>query len=42
MQVNPGDNFDEYVNGEWKSNNEIPDDQTRWGSFTCLRYDNLD
>lgn len=39
--VHPGDDFDEYINGEWKRNNTIPDDQTRWGSFTILRDDNL-
>lgn len=37
----PGDDFDEYVNGEWKLNTEIPADQSRWGSFLILRDENL-
>ena len=25
-EVNPGDNFFQYVNGSWLNNNKIPDD----------------
>ena len=31
------DDFFKYVNGTWLTNTEIPDDQTRWGSFNELR-----
>lgn len=34
------DDYDEYVNGEWKNSNSIPDDQVRWGSFSILSEDN--
>ena len=37
----PGDDFNQYVNGEWLSKNSIPDDQNRWGSFMILREDNF-
>ncbi len=33
--------YDEYVNGEWKKNNIILSDQTRWGSFNILVDDNM-
>ena len=33
--------YDEYVNGEWKKSTSIPDDQVRWGSFNILREENL-
>lgn len=39
--THPGDDFDDYINGEWRRNTTIPDDQTRWGSFMILRDDNL-
>ncbi|WP_111309006.1 M13 family metallopeptidase [Confluentibacter sediminis] len=35
--INPADDFFKYVNGKWLENTEIPDDQTRWGSFNELR-----
>src|SRR5690554_104400 len=35
--VSPREDFYNYVNGNWMKNNEIPDDQTRWGGFTILR-----
>lgn len=35
--VKPADDFFKYVNGTWLTNTEIPDDQTRWGSFNELR-----
>ncbi|XCF05867.1 M13 family metallopeptidase [Tamlana crocina] len=35
--VSPGNNFFKYVNGQWLKNTQIPDDQTRWGSFYELR-----
>nr|WP_314837832.1 M13-type metalloendopeptidase [uncultured Flavobacterium sp.] len=36
--VNPGDNFDAYVNGTWVKNNKIPADKTSYGAFDIL-YD---
>ncbi|MFV0565828.1 MAG: M13 family metallopeptidase [Flavobacteriaceae bacterium] len=33
----PGNDFFKYVNGKWVENTQIPDDQTRWGSFNELR-----
>jgi putative endopeptidase len=36
--VNPGDNFDEYVNGIWKKTNKIPADKASYGAFDIL-YD---
>lgn len=35
--VSPRVDFYNFVNGNWMKNNEIPDDQTRWGGFTILR-----
>ncbi|MBL7720313.1 MAG: M13 family metallopeptidase [Flavipsychrobacter sp.] len=34
--VSPGENFFLYANGAWLNNNEIPDEQVRWGSFEQL------
>ncbi len=36
--VNPGDNFDAYVNGTWVKKNKIPADKTSYGAFDIL-YD---
>ncbi len=35
--VSPKDDFFRYVNGRWIDSNEIPADQTTWGSFNELR-----
>ncbi|CAL2102288.1 putative endopeptidase [Tenacibaculum sp. 190130A14a] len=35
--VKPTEDFYNYVNGTWDKNTEIPDDRTRWGSFSELR-----
>ncbi|PJB18761.1 MAG: M13 family peptidase [Flavobacteriaceae bacterium CG_4_9_14_3_um_filter_33_16] len=35
--VKPSEDFFKYVNGKWLATTEIPDDQTRWGSFNELR-----
>lgn len=35
--LDPGDNFDAYVNSRWVSANEIPADRTRYGAFDMLR-----
>lgn len=35
--VNPGDDFYNYVNGNWMKIHEIPEDETQWGGFTILR-----
>jgi len=34
--VNPGDNFDAYVNGTWEKKNEIPADKASYGIFEIL------
>lgn len=34
--VQPGDNFYEYVNGNWLKNTEIPSDRSRYGAFSVL------
>ncbi len=35
--VNPGDDFNAYVNGKWIASNEIPADRQRFGAFDMLR-----
>ena len=35
--VDPGDNFNSYVNGKWVAENEIPADRQRYGAFDMLR-----
>ncbi len=35
--VNPGDNFQMYVNGTWIKNTEIPADKSSYGTMTVLR-----
>jgi len=35
--VNPKDDFYNYVNGSWMKNTEIPDDRSSWGGFLVLR-----
>src|SRR5690554_5634871 len=37
MNVSPKDDFYNFVNGTWMKENEIPDDETRWGGFNILR-----
>ncbi len=39
--MSPGENFFWYANGGWLANNEIPESETRWGSFDMLRENNL-
>ena len=34
--VKPGDDFNAFVNGRWLQTIQIPEDQTRYGSFTML------
>lgn len=36
-EVNPKDDFYNYVNGNWVRTNTIPDDESRWGGFGVLR-----
>ena len=35
--VNPKDDFYNYVNGNWMKNTKIPKDMTLWGGFSVLR-----
>ncbi|HAU22610.1 MAG TPA: zinc metalloprotease, partial [Erythrobacter sp.] len=35
--LEPGDDFDAYVNGRWVAENEIPSDRQRYGAFDMLR-----
>lgn len=37
MTVKPGDNFYLFANGNWKKNNPLPEDKSRYGSFDVLR-----
>jgi putative endopeptidase len=41
IAVKPGDDFFQYVNGEWIKRNPIPPEYSRWGAFPKLRDDNL-
>jgi len=41
LSVNPSDDFSEFVNGNWKKNNPIPDKYTKWGTFELLQENNL-
>jgi putative endopeptidase len=34
--VHPGDDFNEFVNGNWIKNNTIPDDKSTYGAFDML------
>ena len=36
QNVDPGDNFDSYVNGKWVRENTIPADRQRFGAFDIL------
>lgn len=36
MSVKPGDDFYQYVNGNWLKKNPLPASETRWGSFNVL------
>jgi putative endopeptidase len=36
-EVNPKNDFYNYVNGSWLKTNTIPDDQASWGGFNVLR-----
>ncbi|WP_431133311.1 M13 family metallopeptidase [Psychroserpens mesophilus] len=38
-EVDPKDDFYNFVNGNWAKNTQIPDDETRWGGFGVLRKD---
>lgn len=38
----PGDDFDQYANGNWKKNNPIPGTESRWGAFSILAKENLE
>jgi predicted metalloendopeptidase len=36
----PCDDFDQFVNGNWKKNNPIPSTESRWGAFGILDKEN--
>lgn len=38
--VNPCDDFDGFVNGNWKKLNPIPSTESRWGAFNVLDKEN--
>lgn len=38
--VSPAQNFYQFAVGNWAKNHPIPDDQTRWGSFSILQEEN--
>lgn len=40
--VNPGDDFFDYATLNWRKNNPIPDDYTRYGAFEVLAETNLE
>lgn len=40
--VNPGQDFYEYVNGNWIRNNEIPADKSGYGTFSILLEENYE
>lgn len=39
--ADPFIDFDEYVNGKWKKDTNIPDDQVDWGTFNILHEANI-
>ncbi|MCB0698227.1 MAG: M13 family metallopeptidase [Chitinophagales bacterium] len=39
--VSPGENFFLYANGGWLKDNEIPESETRWGTFDMLHENNM-
>src|SRR5262249_36104305 len=39
--IKPGDDFFQYVNGQWIKENPIPAEYSRWGAFPKLHDDNL-
>merc|ERR1711991_1035343 len=41
LSINPSDDFNKFVNGEWMKNNDIPSKYTRWGTFEILHEENL-
>ncbi|NUM31901.1 MAG: M13 family metallopeptidase [Bacteroidetes bacterium] len=40
--VAPGDDFNEYANGNWIKNNPVPSTENRWGSFNEIEDRNLE
>lgn len=36
-EMDPGENFFRYANGQWLEDFEIPEDESRWGAFNELR-----
>ena len=38
----PCDDFDQFANGNWVKNNEIPGTEARWGAFSILEKENLE
>ncbi len=41
LTIRPGDDFYQYVNGNWQKNNPIPSAYSQWGSFTILFDENF-
>lgn len=39
--ISPGDNFFRYANGGWLNTNDIPESETRWGTFDMLAENNM-
>ena len=39
--IDPLDDYDEYVNGIWTNTAKLPNDQSDWGSFNILHEENI-
>ena len=42
QEQSPVNDFDNYVNHQWKAENSIPKDRSRWGTIDVMREENLE